>query len=134
MNNTTNLATQIEALVRDHLAQTQREVATALDRVFTPTANTSPTKKSAPTGGRKRRAPSARRDPEMVAALAERLHEAVCAQPGEGMTVFAEQLGVSVRDLHRPMAKLKGAGRLRSVGERSQTRYYPGLTARSGTE
>lgn len=133
MSNTTNLATQIEDLVREHLARTQREVAVMLDRLFTPTASTSP-KRAGPAAGRKRRASSTRRDAEVVSELAERLYKAVCSRPGERMSVFAEQLDVSVRDLHRPMTNLKRTGRLRSVGQRSQTRYYPGLTAHSGTK
>lgn len=133
MTDTTDLVTQIETLVREHFAQTQREVAAALERAFTSATPSKPARNAAPVG-RKRRAAGVRRDPQVVEALAEKLHEAVCARPGEGMTVFAEQLGVSVRDLHRPMTKLKGAGRLRVVGERSQARYFPGLPADSGAQ
>lgn len=63
--------------------------------------------------------------------LGERLFAAVCTQPGETMAVLAPKLGSSPRELHRPMAVLKEAGRVRSVGQRSHTRYYPTVT-RSG--
>lgn len=60
--------------------------------------------------------------------LSERLYEAVCAHPGETMTVLAPELGSSARALHRPMAALKRSGRVRSVGQRRDTRYYPVVT------
>jgi hypothetical protein len=63
--------------------------------------------------------------------LGERLYEAVCAQPGETMAALAPELGSSPRELHRSMAALKRAGRVRSVGQRSHTRYYATVT-RSG--
>jgi hypothetical protein len=132
MSNETNLTTQIESLVRDHLAQTHREIEATMERVFTQSSTgpmVTPTSRS-----RRRRSPGTRRNAEALTALAERLHEAVCQQPGEAMAVFAAQLGVSVRDLHRPMTKLKEAGRLHSVGERSQARYFPGLSVRSGSK
>jgi len=60
-----------------------------------------------------------------VAAVAERIYQAVCAKPGEAMTVLAAELGASARELHRPMALLKRAGRVRSAGARHLTRYFP---------
>jgi hypothetical protein len=68
----------------------------------------------------------------VVAALSERLYDAVCAQPGETMAMLAPELGSSPRELHRPMAALKRAGRVRSAGQRHQTRYYP-TVARSAS-
>ncbi len=62
-----------------------------------------------------------------MAALGERLHEAVCAQPGETMSVLGPALGKSRRELNRPMTALKRSGRVRSVGQRHQTRYYPSV-------
>ena len=41
------------------------------------------------------------------------------------MTVHAKALETNVRDLHRPMTLLKRAGRLRTVGVRNNTRYFP---------
>jgi ribosomal protein L36 len=45
--------------------------------------------------------------------------------PGETMTVLGPQVGASARELHRPMQLLKRAGRVRSVGTRHSTRYFP---------
>ncbi len=41
------------------------------------------------------------------------------------MAVLAPAVGATPRELHRPMATLKRDGRVRSVGQRHQTRYYP---------
>jgi hypothetical protein len=114
-----SLAEQIEKLVRDHLAQVQVEVEQAMCRAFAKTATTEPKMRAA------KRAPSKRRDPKEVTALAERLHARIVAQPGESMTVHARHLKVGVRELHRPMTLLRQAGRLRTTGARNSTRYYP---------
>jgi hypothetical protein len=66
-----------------------------------------------------------RRPPAEIAALGERLYKAVCATPGETMSILAGQVGVAARDLHRPMTCLKRAGRIRAVGSRHLTRYFP---------
>jgi len=68
-----------------------------------------------------------RRASTELSTLGARLLEAVIARPGETMTVLAPGLGCSPRELHRPMAALKQAGRVRSVGQRHQTRYYPSV-------
>jgi hypothetical protein len=68
-----------------------------------------------------------------MAALAERLYEAVCAQPGETMSVLGPGLGKPSRDLHRPMMALKRAGRVRSVGKLHQTRYFPAMLRSSAS-
>jgi hypothetical protein len=69
-------------------------------------------------GGKRRRSAE-------VSELGERLYRAVWAHLGEGLAALAGELGASARELHRPMALLKQAGRVRSVGQRHQTRYFP---------
>jgi len=122
------LSEQIEQLVRAHIETTRREASEAVARAFAsrfaaPRASTAP--KPTRTNGRRRGAAA-------LTALGERLYEAVRAQPGETMAVLAPELGCTPRELHRPMAALKQAGRVRSVGQRHQTRYYP-TAARSAT-
>ena len=68
-----------------------------------------------------------------MAALCERLYQAVCAKPGEGMVVLATDIGASPRELNRPMAQLKGAGKVRSVGQRNLTRYFPLVSEATGS-
>jgi len=121
------LSAQIEHLVRAHIEATHREAAEAVARAFSATsAATRRSAASKPSGTAVRR-----RAASELSVLGERLYEAVCAQPGETMAVLAPELGSSPRELHRPMAALKEAGRVRSVGQRSHTRYYP-TVARSG--
>jgi hypothetical protein len=118
------LAAGIERLVREHIVEVQRSTTAALERAF---ASSNKPPKAAPQQATRRKL-SKRRDPEEVAALAERLHEAVCATPGETMAVLAERIGATTNDLNRPMNNLRRQGRLRSVGTRNRTRYFPAVS------
>ena len=60
-----------------------------------------------------------------ISAIGERLYQAVCAKPGAPMTVLAVDVGATPRALNRPMMHLKRAGKIRSVGQRHLTRYFP---------
>ena len=118
-----DLEQQIEQLVREHIVAVQRSVREAIDRAFAVSAGAvrKPAQKvatTAGTGGRRR----ARAE---LSAVAERLYRTVCARPGEGIVALAGELGVSARELQRPMALLRQSGRVRSVGQRHLTRYYP---------
>ena len=72
-----------------------------------------------------------RRSPAELAALGEHLYSAVCSRPGETMSVLATEIGVSARELHKPMALLKSEGRVRSAGQRNHTRYFPMAASRA---
>jgi CRP-like cAMP-binding protein len=122
------LSEQIEQLVRDHIEATRREASEAVARAFSSmraTPRASAASKVSRTTGRRRGAAA-------LSALGERLYEALRALPGETMAVLAPKLGCSPRELQRPMAGLKRTGRVRSVGQRHQTRYYP-TVARSAS-
>ena len=115
------LAKKIERVVEEHIAESRRVAQEAVARAFA-----SPPAKS----GRARPAAAkrrwkGRRSPDEVAELGERLYAAICAQPGAGMSALATEVGASVRELHRPMTRLKDDGRIRSVGKRHLTRYFP---------
>jgi predicted transcriptional regulator len=60
-----------------------------------------------------------------MSALADRLYAAVRAKPGETIAAIAAEVGETAKALHRPMAHLKQAGRVRSAGQRHLTRYFP---------
>jgi hypothetical protein len=60
-----------------------------------------------------------------VAAPEERFYAAVCAHPGEGMSVLAGIVGATARELNRPAVVLRRRGLVRSVGQRHATRYFP---------
>jgi len=121
---TEELAKQIEDLIRAHVDEVQQAASNAVARSFEPRSRTKPTKR------KRSRATGHRREPEEVAALADKLLAEITATPGETMAVLAERVGATVRELNRPMNNLRRAGRLRSVGVRNQTRYFP--TAKSG--
>ena len=122
MMSSDNLERQIETLIREHMAACHAAVAATVERVFA-AARSEPASWPRPAKSPSMRIP--RRTPEELSALGERLYSAICAKPGETMTVLATQLGTTPRRLERPVARLKRAGRVRSVGERSQTRYFP---------
>jgi len=117
------LERKIERLVREHLVGQQLTARAAIDRAFASS--------SAPAWRDTVRRPATYRRRTEVAALAEQLFEAVRACPGETMTVIAARVGEKPRVLHRPMAHLKDAGRVRSAGERNFTRYFPMAVAKS---
>jgi len=119
--NLEQLGRQIEQVIQEHMLASQRVAADAVVRAFA--------KARAPGGVRRvpaRPATGGRRRPSAeIAALGQRLYRAVYEKPGETMGVLAAGVGLSARELHRPMGQLKRAGQVRSVGERHQTRYFP---------
>jgi hypothetical protein len=126
--NHVELAEGIERLVREYIstvhATAQEAVARALKAedggsAATRSKGRPSTVRGAPAQARKRRAS------EAIGTLSERFYEALCRTPGETMVVLAPVVGASARELHRPMTMLKRAGRIRSVGTRHATRYFP---------
>lgn len=115
------LENEIGRVVREHLAACEQAAAKAVQRAFGSATARPKRRRSAAT----KSAASGRRSPEEIAALGERLYEAVRANPGKDMATLAAAVGGSTRELHRPMTVLKQAGRLRSVGHKNRTRYFP---------
>ncbi len=116
------METQIETLVREHITACRKAAGSAVERAFGSTPKRSTTRT---TGTAPRTSGGSRRSAEEMSGLGERLFDAVRANPGAGMTMLMVQVGSSARDLHRPMMLLKNAGRVRSVGQRGATRYFP---------
>lgn len=123
-----DLAEGIERLVREYISTIRIAAAGAVERAVGANASGKPT----PNASAKQRTPSAapsrqgrRRPSDEIGALSERLYEAVCQAPGETMSVIAPMLGATSRELNRPMLVLKQAGRIRSVGTKHATRYFP---------
>jgi acyl-CoA reductase-like NAD-dependent aldehyde dehydrogenase len=112
------LENQIEQLVRAHLAAQRQAATAAVERAFAAATCLRKTTPTRVTTGR-RRARSEMSD------LADRLYQAVRANPGESIAVIAAELGHTAKALHRPMVHLKRAGRVRSAGQRHLTRYFP---------
>ena len=124
---TTNheLAEQIEQLVRNHIAATRTAAAGAVERAFAATSRSCdrPNTSAGRTGPRRTIAP--KRAAEELVALGDQFYAALCRQPGESMTTLASQVGASPRVLQVAVARLKRTGRVRSVGQRQHTRYFP---------
>jgi hypothetical protein len=129
---TTNhdLAEQIEQLVRKHIESTRAAAAAAFERAFASTPRTAiDTPRDCSAGaGRARASTAPRRSVEEVLALAEQFYAVLCRNPGETIATLAPQVGASPRALERAVARLKRAGRVRTVGERQFTRYFPMTT------
>lgn len=133
MTKTTNhgdLAEGIERLVREYTSTIRVTAQAAVERAFCAgigaRAATSLTqRRSVATLSAGPSRPGKRRAADEIGTLGERLYEALCGAPGETMTVLAPIVGATARELHRPMTMLKRAGRIRSVGTRHATRYFP---------
>ena len=66
-----------------------------------------------------------RRTSEEFAELRERLYEQIEAAPGETMSVYSKRLNMPSAELALVARKLRKSDRVRKVGERSDTRYFP---------
>ena len=127
-NTPLELADAIESLVASYMDSVRDAAQQAVSRALAspgpsnrrPSLATRSTSAKPPTT-------SARRSPTELEAVCDALCERVRAQPGVSMVELAEQMRTDVRSLQRPMAKLKSAERVRSVGQRHLMRYYPAV-------
>jgi hypothetical protein len=125
---TQELAEQIEALVTQYVAEGRRAAQQAVERAFSlPTNEPSRPIKIKTAEPKTKGARARRRSAEEVEALSERLYELIRARPGETMVLLAAALGMKVRELERPIVRLKRASRIRGVGDRQHMRYFPRL-------
>lgn len=123
-NTTQDLARRIERLVQEHISDIHVAAQAALERAFAAEVEA---KRRPRQPAERPRSTGKRRASAEVAALGERFYEAVCERPGEAMAVLAPVVGATARELHRAVTVLKRAGRIRSVGSRNATRYFPML-------
>jgi hypothetical protein len=130
---TQELADHLEAIVTQYVTEAHRAAQQALERAFASTLTVTRKQSKPSTPRSSTRQSSKRRPAEELGELAEQLAELVRARPGESMVTFADALDLSVRALHRPMMRLKRDGRVRSVGERQHTRYFPALANKART-
>ncbi|MCA9648302.1 MAG: hypothetical protein H6712_23880 [Myxococcales bacterium] len=123
---TEELTKTIEQLVEGYVAEGRRAAREAIEHAFG--AATRPAARTTKAGATPRRPghPSGRRrSVQELEQLEERLCQLVRARPGESLTTFAAELQMTVRALQRPMSGLRQQGRVRSVGQRNHTRYFP---------
>jgi hypothetical protein len=123
---TTNheLADQIEQLVRRHIEVTRTAATAAVERAFED-AGPSPSSRPTTSGRRQRTKWAPKRPTAELAALGERFYEVLCRSPGSTMATLAPQVGTTPRVLQVAVARLKRARRVRAVGQRQHTRYFP---------
>jgi predicted Zn-dependent protease len=123
-NTNDDLGARIEQMIAEHIAVTRKAAQAAMERAF---AKAGAGAEPPAVGARvvRTRAPGKRRGGAELAALGERFLRAVSSKPGETMTVLAAEVESSPRELHRAVAHLRQAGRVRAIGQRSQTRYFP---------
>ena len=120
-NTNEELGRQIEQLVAEHMAATRRVAQEAVERAFGSAAGVAAVvARPVRVGGSGKR-----RGGADLAALGERFYRTLCGKPGETMTVLAAEVGATARELHRAVGRLKQAGRVRTVGQRAHTRYFP---------
>ena len=117
------LSQRVEQVIHEHLAASRKAVEAAVLRAFSTSPR--PLVRVPVPDSHSPREVGPRRQPGELAAVGERLFEAVRRNPGETMAVLAAHLGLPSRALHRPMAHLRQRGQVRSVGERNLTRYFP---------
>jgi len=114
----------IEAVIQQHVSAYEASLREALGRKFAADSGRSSRGRKRRSVPRPRTASGPRRSAGELAALGERFFEAVEQCPGETMTTLSAKLGLRTQELERPVLLLKKDGRIRTVGERSRTRYY----------
>ena len=122
-NTNEDLGKKIEQLVAEHIAATRKVAQQAVERALAasgvaPAVAARPARVRAAGSGKRRGAAE-------LTALGERFYRVLCSKPGETMAVLAADVGATPRELHRAVAGLKQAGRVRAVGQRAHTRYFP---------
>jgi len=117
---------ELEAAFQKFLIGCRAQAHATVDRALGAAAHTSASPRK--TKVRKSSEPSKRskrRTADELAALSERLYEAIAASPGQSMVVLSEQVGVSPLHLQPAVARLRADNRIRTLGARQQTRYFP---------
>jgi acyl-CoA reductase-like NAD-dependent aldehyde dehydrogenase len=122
-NTTSELERQIEQMVAAHVAALRKAAQGAVERAFAAASAAAQT--VAPSRPRAARAAGKRRAGAELSALGERFFEALSRKPGETMGVLSAEVGASPQELHRAVGRLREAGRVKTVGERSAMRYFP---------
>lgn len=130
-NTRTELADAIESLIGSYMAGVRQAAQEAVERALVRSVSGGRPARTGPKNAPRPPRGTSRRTAAELTAACDALLEMVRAHPGASIVVLAERLGSEVQTLRRPMAKLRSTGRVRSVGQRHLTRYYPAVV-RSG--
>jgi hypothetical protein len=68
----------------------------------------------------------AKRPPEEIAKLTERLGSYIASNPGNGIEHIGKALNTPTSELTLPIKKLLASKKIRFEGQKRATRYYPG--------
>ena len=112
----------VQRLIREHLAECEEAAAGAVREAFARAAGPLTKERGSMSSRRKS---SSRRTSAETTRLVERLFKAICEHPGETMAVIAPTVGSTPRELEYVSKLLRRSGRVRSVGQRQNTRYFP---------
>jgi hypothetical protein len=129
------LASAIERLVASYMDEVRLSAQQAVERSLG--RSTVPQRGPSKARGPRQAPPKAagtRRTAAELDEICEDLCKRVRARPGESIVTLADEMGVAATRLQRPMAKLRADGRVRTVGERHLTRYFPAVGKASGKE
>lgn len=130
MKNLEQLIQEEMAAAAERVVRLSRLVAvTAFEQSFAHPVLSQQDQVTPPTAKRQRRPPSRSpvppRSREIIKDLSNRFLDAVRTHPGETMAGLAPILQINSAQLHVPMRRLKKAGKLKTVGQRQFTRYFP---------
>ena len=125
---------QVGAFVRNISELVRRAAIDALERAsVVPAVSAAEVEKQRkprrPSNGngrqRQARKPAPPREPAELAALTERLYEAIASHPGETMEVLAPVVGCPGTELRVSIEHRLTRARVKKAGERRSTRYFP---------
>ena len=124
MTNEEQLEEQIAKALSSYFEAGHQMARTALERALSgkPKVASSRSMAKPPRGERPRQQ---KRSRAVIDQLCESFWTAVSAHPGESMKFLAERVGESPTQLSVVVSRLKRADRLRTVGARQFTRYFP---------
>ena len=132
------LADAIESLVSSYMDEVRLSAQRAVERSLTRTASSRACRSGSKNNDVERvaaRSAGKRRSQTELDELCDELCKRVRARPGESMVTLAEEMGLSMSALQRPMAKLRADGRVHTVGKRHLMRYFPAVVrAAAGKE
>ena len=124
MTNEEQLEQQIAEALSSYFEAGQKIARTALERALLgkPKVASSRSMAKPPRGERPRQR---KRSRAVIDQLCESFLTAVLAHPGESMKFLAERVGECPSQLSIVVSRLKRADRIRTVGSRQFTRYFP---------
>jgi hypothetical protein len=126
------LADAIESLVASYMNEVRLVASAALERSLArPVMASGGSKGKVDRAAAPRRPSTKRRTGAELEEICEELDKLVRVRPGDSMASLAADMGETALTVQRPMAKLKAEGRVRSVGERHLTRYFPAVVRAS---